>query len=521
MATLSATEYQAFARNDLYTFMHRAFLELNPTTPLLHTWHNELITSKLEACRRGEITRLIINVPPRSLKSHATAVSFPAFVLGHNSAAQIICASYGQDLANKHSLDCRTVINSDWYKALFATRLAPQKQSVQEFQTMQNGFRLATSVGGVLTGRGADYLIIDDPLKPDEALSETQRKAVNKWFDHTLYSRLNDKRQGVIIIIMQRLHQDDLVGHVMEQEEWDLVSLPAIAEEDEEHVIRSPYRTWTARRRAGEALHPEREPLPVLQHLRKTLGEYNFSGQYQQSPSPLGGAMVKFDWLRGYNPGTQPAQFDLVFQSWDTANKSTELSDFSVCTTWGRKNKKLFLLDVFRRRLDYPELKRAVWQLSARFVPRNILIEDKASGTQLIQELIRDGVHGVTRYQPTMDKIMRMHSVTSTFENGYVFVPTEAGWLDTYIRELISFPACKHDDQCDSTSQALDWAKQSICRLPVIEYYRLEEMRGRLNLPRDYDFVDSDEDEPITAIQKRTGRMILWTPDGWIDYNPD
>jgi predicted phage terminase large subunit-like protein len=521
MATLSASEYQAFVRNDLYTFMQRAFRELNPVTPFLHTWHNELVTSKLEACLRGEITRLIINVPPRSLKSHVASVSFPAFVLGHNPSAQIICASYGQDLANKISSDSRTLINADWYKAMYSTRLAPQKQSVQEFQTTQSGFRLATSVGGVLTGRGADFLIIDDPLKPDEALSETQRKAVNEWFDHTLYSRLNDKRQGVIIIIMQRLHQDDLVGHVMEQEEWDLVRLPAIAEEDEEHVIRSPYRTWTARRREGEALHPEREPLPVLEHLRKTLGEYNFSGQYQQSPSPLGGGMVKFAWLTGYEPGSQPANFDIIFQSWDTANKSTELSDYSVCTTWGRKNKRLYLLDVFRKKLDYPELKRAVWQLAAKFQPRNILIEDKASGTQLIQELIRDGVYGVTRYEPTMDKIMRMHSVTSIFENGYVILQNGAEWLDIYIQELISFPACKYDDQCDSTSQALDWVKQNTHTYPLWEYYRLQELRERLNLPRDYDFVDSDEDEPITAIQKGTGRMIIWSGYEWEGYGPE
>jgi len=518
MATLSASEYQAFARNDFYTFMHRAFRELNPTTPFLHTWHNELLTAKLEACRRGEITRLIINVPPRSLKSHAAAVSFPAFVLGHNPSAQIICVSYGQDLANKHSLDCRSVMSSDWYRSLFSTRLAPQKQSVQEFLTTQNGFRLATSVGGVLTGRGADFLIIDDPLKPDEALSESQRKAANEWFDHTLYSRLNDKRAGVIIIIMQRLHQDDLVGHVLEQENWDLVRLPAIAEEDEEHLIQSPYRTWTARRKAGEALHPEREPLPVLEHLKRTLGEYNFSGQYQQSPSPMGGGMVKFQWLRGYEPGDQPAKFDMIFQSWDTANKSTELSDFSVCTTWGRKNKKLYLLHVLRKRMDYPELKRAVWQQSAQFQPRNILIEDKASGTQLIQELIRDGVHGVTRYEPTMDKTMRMNSVTSSFENGFVYVPTEADWLSVYLQELTAFPACKHDDQADSTSQALDWAKQNTHIYPLFEYYRLEALRLRLRLPDDYDFVQSDEDEPIIAIQKRTGRTIVWTPEGWADY---
>ncbi|MGA8270734.1 MAG: phage terminase large subunit [Candidatus Sulfotelmatobacter sp.] len=196
-------------------------------------------------------------------------------------------------------------------------------------------------------------------------------------------------------------------------------------------------------------MHPDREPLELLHHLRRTLGEYNFAGQYQQSPAPLGGGMVKLEWFRRYTPGEQPAKFDMIIQSWDTANKSTELSDFSVCTTWGRKNKKLYLLHVLRRHLDYPDLKRAVWEQAARFKPSNILIEDKASGTQLIQELIRDGVHGVTQYEPTMDKIMRMHSVTSTIENGFVNVPAEADWLADYLRELGSFPACKHDDQAD------------------------------------------------------------------------
>ena len=194
MTTISAAEYRALSRYDFHTFMHRAFLELYPRIRFSPNWHNELIAAKLEACLRGEINRLIINVPPRSLKSHSATVAFPAYVLGHKPSAQIICASYGQDLANKHSMDCRTVVASEWYRSLFSTRLSPQKQSVQEFLTTQNGFRLATSVGGVVTGRGADLIIIDDSLKPDEALSETQRNAANEWFDHTLYSRLNDKR---------------------------------------------------------------------------------------------------------------------------------------------------------------------------------------------------------------------------------------------------------------------------------------------------------------------------------------
>ena len=435
------------------------------------TWHNELIASKLEACLRGESKRLIINVPPRSLKSLQAAVAFPAFVLGHNPSAQIICASYGQDLANKHSLDCRNLMSSTWYRKLFLnTQLSSQKQSLQEFVTTQNGFRLATSVGGVLTGRGAGIIIIDDPLKPDEAVSETQRQAANDWYDHTLYSRLNDKRSGCIIIIMQRLHEDDMVGHVLEQEQWEHVRLPALAEEDETHVIRSFFGTRKVHRTVGEALHPEREPLAVLQHIRRTIGEYNFAGQYQQQPSPLGGGMVKAEWFKFYVPGEQPSKFELVLQSWDTANKSTELSDYSVCTTWGIKRKKLYLLHVHRQRLEFPELKRAIVSLASRYRASNILIEDKASGTSLIQDLIRDGVAGVTRYEPTMDKIMRLHSVSSTIENGFVYLPEQADWLADYLHELTTFPSTKHDDQTDSTSQALDWVKDRPT-YPVIQYH--------------------------------------------------
>jgi predicted phage terminase large subunit-like protein len=501
--TINPHEYQALCRQDFYTFMHRAFGELNPKVQFSHNWHNELIAAKLEACRLGKITRLIINVPPRSLKSHAAAVCFPAFLLGHNPSAQIICASYGQDLANKHSLDCRTLISSHWYQSLFPTRLASQKQSVQEFLTTRNGSRMATSVGGVLTGRGADFIIIDDPLKPDEALSESQRTGVNKWFDHTLYSRLNNKQTGCIIIIMQRLHEDDLVGHVLEQEDWEHVRLPAIAEEDETHVIAGRYHTRVVRRKAGEALHPEREPLALLEHLRRTIGEYNFSGQYQQLPSPLGGGMVKEEWFRRYIPGRQPAKFDMIIQSWDTANKCTELSDYSVCTTWGRKKRWLYLLHVLRQRLDYPQLKRTVRRQAEQFNATNILIEDKASGTQLIQELIRDGVYGVTSYEPAMDKVMRLHSVTNTIENGFVLLPMEADWLPLYLQELTTFPNGKHDDQADSTSQALDWVKQGTHTYPVFEYMRREAFRN--GLPIDPAFLDDDvfypEGEPVKCRQ--------------------
>ena len=167
--------------------------------------HIELIAAKLDACRQGQVRRLIINVPPRHLKSLCASVAFPAWCLGHDPAAQIICASYGQDLADKFARDCRRIMASTWYLQLFSTRLG-DRHPVHDFATTAQGTRMATSVGGVLTGRGADMIIIDDALKPDEALSESRRNAVNEWYDNTLLSRLNDKARGCIIIIMQQLH---------------------------------------------------------------------------------------------------------------------------------------------------------------------------------------------------------------------------------------------------------------------------------------------------------------------------
>jgi predicted phage terminase large subunit-like protein len=473
---LTTNEYHALLRQDLYAFIEKAFYELNTATAFQRNWHIGLIAAELEACRRGETKRLIINIPPRSLKSICASVAFPAWLLGHESSSQIICASYAQDLANKHAMDCRALLSSKWYQNLFPTRLAGHRQAVQEFMTTQQGFRLATSVGGVLTGRGADFIIIDDPLKPDEALSETQRKAVNDWYDHTLYSRLNDKRKGCIILIMQRLHEDDLVGHILGQESWKLVRLPAIAEEDEIHLIQTPYGQKRFTRRAGEALHPDREPFEILQRLREAQGEYNFAGQYQQAPAPLGGGMVKVEWFKIYTAADLPSKFELTFQSWDTANKPTELSDYSVLTTWGVKDKHLYLLNVLHKRLGYPELKRAVREQAEDFRPKTILIEDKASGTQLIQELVSEGMHAIQKYEPTMDKIIRMHSVTSTIENGFVQIPDKAAWLNDYLHELVSFPKSKYDDQADSTSQALDWFKQHARNYlgGIFEFYRQE-----------------------------------------------
>ena len=194
------SEYEALLRADFASFAQHFFHELNPRTLFAPRWYHDIIDEKIEAVRAGRSRRVFINMPPRLLKSHLASVCFPAWCLGHDPSAQIICASYAQDLADKLSRDCRQIVATNWFRQLFATRLSAQRQAMSEFETTAQGCRLATSVGGVLTGRGADIIIIiDDPLKPEEALSQAQRQAANEWYDHTFYSRL--KRYGTLYFV--------------------------------------------------------------------------------------------------------------------------------------------------------------------------------------------------------------------------------------------------------------------------------------------------------------------------------
>ena len=322
-------------------------------------------------------------------------------------------------------------------------------------------------------------------------MSAALRESTNQWFDHTLLSRLDDQQRGAIILIMQRLHEDDLTGRVLEQQEWDRVSFPAIAEADEVHHYATPSGLKTFCRRAGQPLHPDRQPLETPDQLKRVMGANTFAGQYQQMPAPAGGGLVKVDWFRRYEPHQKPDEFDRIVQSWDTANKVSELSDYSVCTTWGIKRQKLFLLHVMRKQLEYPELRRAVLEQQQAHGAGVVLIEDKASGTQLIQDLIQEGLAAVTKYKPAGDKIMRMHAQTAVIENGFVHLPTEAPWLEDYLRELAFFPNGRYDDQVDSTAQFLDWFKKPMTASGIFYLYKEkaertthpERFRSRLELP--------------------------------------
>lgn len=468
--SLSQAEYDAILREDFYSFLVRCFFELNPQGNFIPGKYLEHLASLLQKFRDGKRKRFILNLPPRTLKSHASSVALPAWLLGHDPSKQVICASYGQDLADKLARDCRTLMTSDFYRHIFPNAaISPQKSSVNDFMTTAQGFRMATSVNGTLTGRGADLLILDDILKPDDALSETRRRAANDWFFNTLLSRVNSKAEGQILIVMQRLHQEDLVGEVTAREPWDILALPAIAQQEEKYLIESPFGSSFFTRKTGAALHPERDSVETYQKIRETIGDYNFQSQYQQSPISLEGGLIKRDWLKYYDPEEKPERFSYTLQSWDTANKNGDVNDYSVCTTWGIHDEHFYLLDVFRKRLTYPALKRAAADLFTKFKPTKLLIEDKSSGTSLIQEFKSAGVYRIEPYlpEPGSDKFYRIAAQSIKFEEGRVLLPRQAPWLDEYVREITGFPGTKFDDQVDSTSQALEFLTSKARSLEV------------------------------------------------------
>lgn len=448
---------QVILRQDLVSFTQRCFQTVVPGQTYLPSWHIEAIAYYLECCRRGKIRRLIVTLPPRSLKSICASVSFPAFVLGHDPSRRIVCASYSQDLSAKHARDFRAVLESAWYQHLFpGTRIDQRKNTEGEIQTTAQGYRLSTSVGGTLTGRGGNLILIDDPMKPAEAMSEVKRAAVSEWYDSTLTSRLDCKTEDAIILIMQRLHVDDLVGHLLEKEEnWVHLNLPAIAEEDEEIPVGEGR---VHRRKAGDLLHPEREPRHVLDEQKAAMGSQAFSAQYQQAPIPAGGALIKGEWFRTYRPLPARTGDERIIQSWDTATKAGLANDYSVCTTWLMHGRDYYLLDVFRKRLEYPDLRRAVLFLAATHRATTVLIEDAGTGAPLIQDLRREGNRRPIAIRPEHDKVVRLEAQSAVIEAGHVLLPEKADWLGDFRAEMLAFPYGRYDDQVDSVSQFLAWA---------------------------------------------------------------
>jgi predicted phage terminase large subunit-like protein len=451
----------AILRNDLKSFMRRSFASLLPNDVFHASWHIDAMAYHLELCRLGKIKRLIITLPPRSGKSIIASVAFPAFVLGHDPTRRIICASYAQDLSQDLSRSCLNLMREDWYCSVFPrTRIDSSKSGSVEFKTTGRGYRLATSVGGTLTGRGGNFIIIDDPLKPSEAPSKSVRTKTNEWFDNTVYSRLDNKSEDVIIIVTQRTHIDDLVGHLKAKgEEWTHLNLPSIAEKDE-RVPTGPGQFHY--RKAGDILHPQREPRDVLDRIRNFHGSTIFSAQYQQDPVPEGGLIVQRKWFQTYDDIPQRGPDVQVIQSWDTAQKVGELNDYSVCVTAYRKKNLFYIVEVYRERLDYPSLKKQAAIQYEVWRPDRVIIEDKGSGIALCDELPREHMIHPIRFIPQGDKAMRLINQSGKIEAGQVLLPSfKTDWKDDFVDEIISFPDGRHDDQVDALTQLLQYFSQA------------------------------------------------------------
>jgi predicted phage terminase large subunit-like protein len=435
------------------TFTHRTVLYLNPGIRFVPNWHLNAIAWHLQKVMNGEITRLIVCLPPRYAKSLMASVAFPAFWLGHDPNRKIFNICYGTDLAAKHASDFRLLVESPWYRRIFPN-MRVSRAADSDVYTTKRGFRIATSTHATLTGLGGDLLVLDDAIKPDDAQSDAKRDGVNNWISNTLFTRLDDKENGSIIIVMQRVHQHDPAGYLQElaPDRWTVLNLPAIAEDYEEIEV-GPGLIHV--RQPGEALHPEREPLHVLESLRRELGSDVFAAQYQQSPVPPGGAMIRREWIRYYD-GLPPRKFPArVIQSWDTAVKHGAQNDYSVCTTWLKVDKDYYLIDLVRDRFDYPRLKQTAMTQASRHKPDVILIEDASTGSPLAQEMRRAGTYVVLPVPVEHDKRARLYVQQAKFEAGQVLFPKQASFMPTLLAELLAFPQSKHDDQVDSITQAL------------------------------------------------------------------
>ena len=452
----------AILKSQLSLFIEKVFHTLSPGVPYHHNWHIDAIANALMRCYHLEEHRLVITQPPRSLKSICTSVAFVAWALGLNPSLSFICVSYSQDLALDLAHKFRVIVNSEWYRALF-----PNVQFIKETEayciTTLGGGRLATSIGGTLTGRGADTIIIDDPLKAEDAHSEVTRKRVLTWYTDTLLSRFNDPINGVLILVMQRLHEEDLAGAVAT--DWAHLDLPAEAIEDQIVPI-GPNRFY--HRKAGTLLHPERMSQAYLEDVKKEIGSLVYSAQYQQRPVPLEGNLVKQKWFKAYQKLPTTA-YPRIVQSWDIAG--TLEGDYSVCTTWFIQQQSYYLIDVWRGRFQYPDLKRQVIQLTKQYEANTVLIEKAGLGLSLYDDLRCDASMikpiGIT---PKGDKVDRLVSVTSMIEAGQVRVPNDTPWLGILLDELLAFPNGKYDDQVDSVSQFLEWVRKHEQRTSCIPF---------------------------------------------------
>lgn len=461
MYLMACRKYFAF-------FMRETFRVVNPGIKFKKNWHVDLIAHYLQAVSEGKIKRLIINIPPRSMKSTITSICWPAWIIGNDPSKRIICASYSQHLSDKLSLDSRHLVKSWLYSKIFPNvKMVRDQNKKNKYMFSDRGFRFATSVGGTTTGEGGDILILDDPHNALDVISKKRREKSIQWFQQSFLSRLDDKKNGAIVLVMQRLHQEDLTGFLLKTQpkEWTVLSIPAICQEDTTYEINGLCYDY----KKNELLHQTREGVEVIERLKRDLGTYTFSAQYLQDPLSINSGMIKKSWIEYYKTPTSIASYETIIQSWDTAIKSGDENSYSVCTTWGRLQGNFYLLDVYRDKAEYPTLKRKIVELYRKWNPDRLLIEDKASGQALLQDLKKEHYQlPLVPIKVNKDKFTRFASVSPLFEYGRIFIDQHASWRLEYEQEILTFPNSKHNDQVDSTSQYLNYILSATFQKPRI-----------------------------------------------------
>lgn len=450
-------------KNDLASFVKKSFLTLDPVTKLEWNWHLDLICLYLEAVSRGEIKRLIINVPPRSLKSITANVSFPAWCIANKPSAKIISSSFRENLSIKHNVDTRRIMQSDWYQKYFPNIQFLQEQNSKAiFTTTEGGGKECATMAAPPMGSGANIIIIDDPHSTKEAQSDVERTKVCEGFGQDFVPRLNNQKEGAIVIIMQRLHDRDLTGYLLEEhpEEYVHLKIPAMATEDIVYTYPNSKEVFYTFKK-GEYLSKDRLDASVLDKLKKQLGSYAFEGQYMQNPFPAGGGMVKDHWWRTYDSTTFNREGCEIYISLDAAGKAGLRNDPSVFTVWARKGEEHYLLDVVRDKLEFPELKKKAKLLLDKWRPHGMLIEDASSGTALIQDLKSETTYNIIGIKlfSYCGKEVRLESCVAMIEAGQVFLPINGNWVIEYRAELMKFPSAAHDDQVDSTTMYLNYIR--------------------------------------------------------------
>lgn len=461
MNTMDKEIYWAAVRADFKVFLQHAFRTLYPGKGFIDNWHIDAIVYCLEQSIRGNMPRLVINMPPRHLKSFIVSIALPAFILGQDESAKIICVSYSDELAKSLSRDFKRIIESEWYRQIFPN-VRPTKLTENELVTDAGGGRYATSVGGTLTGRGGDFILIDDPIKPEDAYSDKIRDSVNDWYKSTLLSRLDDKEKSVLILVMQRLHVNDLTGFAEACGGFHKLSLPAIALKAESIPIGESKNYY---RQAGEALHEEREGLAILENIRNQVGEYNFTAQYQQRPEAPEGGLFKRKWFNPVDNAPPLTTEGYLCVSIDSALSTSETADYSAITLIYSLPTGHYVLHAERGRWDYETLRDKILAYVKRYGKQVVFIVERAgSGISLILALRKAGLNCFDHI-PNQEKLVRAAIVLPVFAAGRVFIVNKEGhndWVEPFINEFTLFPNGKFDDQVDSLVQAIRWAERRV-----------------------------------------------------------